>query len=123
MPAERTSGSATTFVVTDLEPPAGASPPEPPAPGPEPEAPRRPRRRLRTLGSYALLTAFAIIILFPIYVTVVNSLLPPDQLVRQPPPLFPTSPQWGHYATAWTSGSMSKYMATSAVMTAIIVVG
>src|SRR6185437_12002965 len=50
-------------------------------------------------------------------------LLPPDQLVHQPPPLFPTHPQWGHYVTAWTSGSMSKYMATSAIMTAIIVVG
>jgi sn-glycerol 3-phosphate transport system permease protein len=123
MPAERTTGRTTTFVVTDLEPPDEVSPPEPPAPGPEPEPPRRPRRRLRTLGSYALLTAFAIIILFPIYVTIVNSLLAPDQLVHQPPPLFPTSPQWGHYATAWTSGSMSKYMATSAIMTAIIVAG
>ena len=42
---------------------------------------RRPRRRLRTVGSYALLTAGAIIVLFPIYVTIVNSLLAPDQLV------------------------------------------
>jgi sn-glycerol 3-phosphate transport system permease protein len=121
MPAEGAAGSGQTFVVTDLEPPRETSPPEPPAP--EPEPPRRPRRRLRTLGSYAVLTAFAVIILFPIYVTIVNSLLAPDQLVHQPPPLFPTHPQWGHYATAWTSGSMSKYMATSAIMTAIIVVG
>jgi sn-glycerol 3-phosphate transport system permease protein len=124
MPAEETtgnSGSSGAFVVTDLAPPDETSPPEPPAP--EPESPRRPRRRLRTLGSYALLTAFAIIILFPIYVTIVNSLLAPDQLVQQPPPLFPTHPQWGHYVTAWTSGSMSKYVATSAVMTGIIVVG
>src|SRR5215469_13449827 len=133
MPAEgpdppRTAG---TFVVTDLEPPGDAAPPEPPGPpGPavdaaatDPGPARRHRRRLRTLGSYVMLTAFAIIILFPIYVTVVNSLLAPDQLVHQPPPLFPTNPQWGHYATAWTSGSMSKYMATSAIMTAIIVVG
>jgi sn-glycerol 3-phosphate transport system permease protein len=123
MPAEGTTDSAKTFVVTDLAPPDATSPPEPPGPEPEPERPHRPRRRLRTLGSYALLTAFAIIILFPIYVTIVNSLLAPDQLVHQPPPLFPTNPQWGHYATAWTSGSMSKYMATSAIMTAIIVVG
>src|SRR5580693_4178830 len=131
MPAEGTAGSTentVTFVVTDLQPPDETSPPQPPAPETQtaagvPVPPRRPRRKLRTLGSYAMLTAFAIIILFPIYVTIVNSLLPPDQLVRQPPPLFPTSPQWGHYATAWTSGSMSKYMATSGVMTAIIVVG
>ncbi len=84
---------------------------------------KRPRRRLRTIGSYAMLTVFAILVLFPIYVTIVNSLLVPDQLVQQPPPLFPTDPQWDHYLTAWTSGQMSKYMATSAIMTVSIVVG
>ena len=62
-------------------------------------------------------------VLFPIYVTIVNSLLAPDQLVHQPPPLFPTDPQWHDYSAAWTGGQMSKYMATSAIMTAIIVVG
>ena len=61
--------------------------------------------------------------LFPIYMTIVNSLLVPDQLVQQPPPLFPTNPQWHNYATAWTSGQMSKYMATSAIMTTIVVAG
>src|ERR1039458_9304482 len=85
--------------------------------------PKRARRRLRTIGSYALLTVFAILVLFPIYVTVVNSLLVPDQLVQQPPPLFPTDPQWHNYVTAWTSGQMSKYMTTSAIMTVVIVVG
>jgi sn-glycerol 3-phosphate transport system permease protein len=84
---------------------------------------RRRRRRLHTLGAYTLLSVFAVIVLFPVYVTIVNSLLAPDQLVQQPPPLVPTSPQWHHYATAWTSGHMSTYMATSAIMTAVIVVG
>ena len=86
-------------------------------------APRKPRRRLRTIGSYTLLTAGAVIVLFPIYVTIVNSLLPPNQLVHQPPPLFPTNPQWHDYSAAWNGGQMSKYMATSAIMTGIIVVG
>jgi sn-glycerol 3-phosphate transport system permease protein len=92
---------------------------------PEAEAPQRhkPRRTWRTIGSYTLLTAGAIIVLFPIYVTIVNSLLPADQLVHQPPPLFPTNPQWHDYSAAWNGGQMSKYMATSAIMTAIIVVG
>ncbi|HEX4434640.1 MAG TPA: carbohydrate ABC transporter permease [Acidimicrobiales bacterium] len=84
---------------------------------------RKPRRTLRTVGSYILLTAGAVIVLFPIYVTIVNSLLPADQLVHQPPPLFPTNPQWHDYSAAWNGGQMSKYMLTSAVMTAIIVVG
>jgi sn-glycerol 3-phosphate transport system permease protein len=93
------------------------------APPQQAPAPRRPRRRLRTIGTYALLTAGAIVILFPIYVTIVNSLLPPSDLVHQPPPLFPTNPQWHDYSAAWNAGQMSKYVATSAIMTAIIVVG
>src|SRR6202453_112366 len=93
------------------------------APKEQAPAPRRPRRRLRTIGTYALLTAGAIVILFPIYVTIVNSLLPPSDLVHQPPPLFPTDPQWHDYSAAWNAGQMSKYVATSAIMTAIIVVG
>jgi sn-glycerol 3-phosphate transport system permease protein len=100
---------------------------EAPVPAPalpaEPAVHRKPRRRLRTIGSYTLLTAGAVIVLFPIYVTIVNSLLPADQLVHQPPPLFPTDPQWHDYSAAWNGGQMSQYMATSAIMTLIIVVG
>jgi sn-glycerol 3-phosphate transport system permease protein len=107
------TGAADSFAAGGGTPPAG-----------ENRVPyHRPRRRLRTVGSYVLLTAGAIIVLFPIYVTIVNSLLIPDQLVERPPPLFPTHPQWHNYVAAWTSGSMSKYMLTSAVMTICIVVG
>ena len=97
--------------------------PAAPATAGQARAPRKPRRRLRTIGSYTLLTAGAVIVLFPIYVTIVNSLLPLNQLVHQPPPLFPTDPQWHDYSAAWNGGQMSQYMATSAIMTAIIVVG
>jgi sn-glycerol 3-phosphate transport system permease protein len=88
------------------------------------EAPRRrPRRRLRTIGSYTFLTAAALVVVFPIYITIVNSLLVPDQLVQQPPPLVPTHPQWHDYTAAWTTGQISTYMLTSLIMTAIIVIG
>ena len=86
-------------------------------------APARHSRRLRRAGSYAALTVGAVVVLAPIYFTIVNSLLPPDQLAHQPPPLFPTNPQWHDYSAAWNGGQMSKYMATSAIMTGIIVVG
>jgi sn-glycerol 3-phosphate transport system permease protein len=84
---------------------------------------RRSRRRLRTIGSYTFLTAAAVVVLFPIYITIVNSLLVPDQLVQQPPPLIPTNPQWHDYTAAWTTGQISTYMLTSLIMTAIIVAG
>jgi sn-glycerol 3-phosphate transport system permease protein len=85
-------------------------------------APRH-SRRVRRAGSYVGLTVGAVVVLAPIYFTIVNSLLPPNQLAHQPPPLFPSSPQWHDYSQAWTSGHLARYMGTSAVMTISIVVG
>jgi sn-glycerol 3-phosphate transport system permease protein len=88
------------------------------------EAPtRRVSRRWRRFGSYCLLTVGAVVVLVPIYFTIVNSLLRPSQLAHQPPPLFPSIPQWHNYVTAWDSGQMSRYMANSAIMTTSIVAG
>jgi sn-glycerol 3-phosphate transport system permease protein len=83
----------------------------------------RRRRRLRTIGRYVLLTALAAIVLFPIYVTIVNSLLRPDQIAARPPSLFPTDPQWGSYRDAWTDGHMGRYLLNSAIVTTAIMVG
>ncbi len=80
-------------------------------------------RWLRKLGTYALLTFGAFVVLVPLYFTIVNSLLRPDQLAQQPPPLYPNDPQWHNYAMAWNEGQLSRYMFNSAVMTAIIVAG
>jgi sn-glycerol 3-phosphate transport system permease protein len=84
---------------------------------------RRKSKRARTLGSYLLLSIGAVIVLVPIYFTIVNSLLQPDQLAHQPPPFYPSTPQWHNYATAWKSGQLSRYLTNSAIMTAIIVAG
>jgi sn-glycerol 3-phosphate transport system permease protein len=78
---------------------------------------------VRTIGSYTLLSLGAVIILAPIYFTIVNSLLQPDQLAHQPPLLYPSMPQWHDYVNAWTSGHLSKYMTTSAIVTVSIVGG
>src|ERR1039458_1109404 len=79
------------------------------------------RRRWRTVGSYTLLSVGAVIVLFPLYITVVNSLLKPNQLSQQPPPFFPFHPQWHNYATAWSQGGLAGYLGNSAVMTTSIV--
>jgi sn-glycerol 3-phosphate transport system permease protein len=91
-----------------------------------PEAARRRDRRRRVIGKvgqYGLLTVLAIVILFPIYITIVNSLLVPADMLRQPPKLFPTDPQWGSYTDAWDSGHMAAYMKNSFIVTIIITVG
>ncbi len=81
------------------------------------------RRRVRAVLNYTLLTVLAVIVLFPLYITVVNSLLPPADITHQPPPFFPLHPQWHTYSDAWNQGNMGVYLRNSIIATAIITVG
>jgi sn-glycerol 3-phosphate transport system permease protein len=80
-------------------------------------------RRLRIFGRYVMLTALAFIVLFPIYITLVNSLLRPPQIAARTPTFFPTSPQWHTYADAWSDGNLARYLANSAVVTVLVTAG
>jgi sn-glycerol 3-phosphate transport system permease protein len=75
------------------------------------------------VGRYTLLTVLAVIVLFPIYITVVNSLLPPVDITHQPPKLFPSHPQWSSYSDAWSAGHMGTYLKNSFIVTFVITVG
>jgi len=78
---------------------------------------------LRKAVRYLVLTLLAFVVLFPVYVTVVGSLLLPEQLTSRPPTLFPDNPQWGSYSEAWTDGNFGTYLWNSAVVTAAITLG
>jgi sn-glycerol 3-phosphate transport system permease protein len=80
-------------------------------------------RRAATINRYLLLTLLAVIVLFPIYITIVNSLLRPDVILHRPPTLFPTHPKWSVYSTAWSDGHLGRYLFNSAVVTFLIVGG
>ncbi len=82
-------------------------------------------RRLiaKRIGRYTLLTVLAIIVLFPLYITIVNSLLTPGQIAGRPPKFFPTDPQWSTYSRAWNAGDMGRYLKNSFIVTVIITVG
>ncbi len=81
------------------------------------------RRRATKFSRYLLLLVLSVIVLFPIYITIVNSLLAPDQIAQRPPLLFPTHPRWSTYATAWTTGHLGRYLMNSFIVTTLIVVG
>lgn len=99
-------------------PPPGATPPG---------GPRRHAglsgRRTRLALRYLLLTVGAVIVLFPLYIAVVNSLLAESLLAHKPPLLFPTHPQWSNYTAAFVGGDLSIYLRNSVVQTGIIVIG
>jgi sn-glycerol 3-phosphate transport system permease protein len=80
-------------------------------------------RRARAVNRYVLLCVLSLVVLFPIYITVVNSLLPADQIAARPPTLFPTHALWSSYSQAWTQGHVASYLFNSLVVTFCIVTG
>jgi sn-glycerol 3-phosphate transport system permease protein len=81
------------------------------------------RRVLKNIGRYALLTLLAVVVLFPIYITVVSSLLSPAQISRQPPTFFPSHPKFSSYSDAWSSAHFGSYLKNSFIVTILITVG
>src|SRR5215471_8322194 len=83
----------------------------------------RGRRIASKVARYAMLTVLAVIVLFPIYITIVNSLLVPSEITAQPPKFFPSNPQWSSYSKAWEAGHMGEYLKNSFIVTLLITVG
>ncbi len=81
------------------------------------------RTSVRTSLRYLLLAAIAVVVLFPIYITVVNALLPVQLIGHRPPVLFPSHPLWSDFSQAWSGGSLSQYLRTSAIVSISITVG
>jgi sn-glycerol 3-phosphate transport system permease protein len=96
---------------------------EPDAPVAMEDAHARVLHAARVAVRYAVLAALALVVLFPVYITVVNSLLRPDQIAARPPSLFVDQPQWHTYADAWNAGHLGRYLLNSFIVTGIIVVG
>jgi ABC-type glycerol-3-phosphate transport system permease component len=76
-----------------------------------------------SLPMYALLIASAVVILFPLYLTFVDSLQPISKLLQYPPDLWTSSPQWSNYHKALTDIPMPRYLLNSLIMAGVITVG
>ena len=85
------------------------------------------RRWVQRLPAYALLTLCGAALLFPLYVTVVNSLHPIAEFLDDPPPsLWPSSPQWKNYFSgggAVAGTPLPRYLFNSAVVAGVITLG
>ncbi len=75
---------------------------------------------MRHLARYVPLVAMALVVAFPIYITVVDALLSPAQLVRRPPVLFPTHPQWSAFRIAFDQAHLGLYLRNSAIVSVAV---
>lgn len=70
---------------------------------------------------YVVLTSLSILVLFPIYMTLVRALSTPAVYVREGQPLYPVDIQWGIFRRAFVEGDLGRKLLLSALVTVIIV--
>lgn len=70
---------------------------------------------------YALLTGLSILVLFPVYMTIVRALSTPAVYVREGQPLYPVAIQWDVFTRAWDRGDLGEKIIISAIVTIVIV--
>src|SRR3954451_8908284 len=71
---------------------------------------------------YVVLTVLSVVVLFPIYMTLVRALSTPVTYVLKGQPLYPVDIQWDIFRRAWDEGGLGSKMTISAVVTVTIVV-
>jgi sn-glycerol 3-phosphate transport system permease protein len=85
---------------------------------------RAPWERSTTMGSigrYALLATISVVVLFPIYTTVVAALKPGNKVLLHP--LVPESLTLDVLRDAWTEGNFGDYLLNSFVVAATVTIG
>ncbi len=78
--------------------------------------------QLQRWVSYIGLISLALLMAFPLWVTLVNSVSTPAQISSRPPTLFPTSLNFDGYRDALDAG-MPDYLLNSAIQTLLIMIG
>jgi sn-glycerol 3-phosphate transport system permease protein len=61
------------------------------------------------------------VVLFPIYITLVDALLPSQKIGSRPPTLFPLHPIWSSFSIAFSQAHLGIYLRNSAIVTIAIV--
>src|SRR3954452_4682024 len=72
---------------------------------------------------YVVLTVLSVVVLFPIYMTLVRALSTPVTYVLKGQPLYPVDIQWDIFRRAWQEGNLGAKITVSTVVTVAIVAG
>lgn len=80
-----------------------------------------PEAAWKRLAWYLGLTVLSVVVLFPVYMTVVRALSTPRSYLREGNPLTPVDVQWDVWSRAFGEGDLGRKFVVSAVVTVIIV--
>src|SRR5688500_19420068 len=78
-------------------------------------------RGVGAVGRYALLAAIALLVLFPVYTTVIAALKPGNRVLHRP--LLPDSFTLDVLGDAWRLGKLDRYLFISAVVAIVVTAG
>lgn len=81
------------------------------------------RTPLRRALRYTLLVIVSIIVLLPIYVTLIGALKPGEELLDYPQSLYPWGLTTEVFRDAWSLGRLDQYLINSAIMSGGIMLG
>lgn len=74
-------------------------------------------------GRYIVLSAAAVLLLYPIYFTIASSFMTAAELDSYPRPIFPKSLYLGNFLQAMESAPLGQFMINSFVMSTIVMLG
>jgi len=83
---------------------------------------RRPLRPGR-IGAYGLLLVASLIVAFPLLLALSYSFMTEGQIATFPPPILPTNPTLGNYATVLSSIPLGRYLLNSFIISTAVVIG
>ncbi|HEY6534044.1 MAG TPA: hypothetical protein VIY72_17170, partial [Acidimicrobiales bacterium] len=79
------------------------------------------RSRWATAGWYAALTALAVVVLFPVYMTLVRAVSQPRAYLEAGQPPWPVDIEWDIFGRAFSEGELGRKFLVSGVVTVVIV--
>jgi sn-glycerol 3-phosphate transport system permease protein len=79
--------------------------------------------RLRLVGRYAVLVLLAMVVLTPIYVTVIGALKPGQAFLDFPRSLLPIDLTLDVLREAWSVGNLDRYLLNSLIVSTLITLG
>ena len=90
----------------------------------EPVRNRLTRRQVAgRIGSYLALSALSLIVLFPVWLTIVRAVSAPFVYIEAGQPFRPVQPDWGVFASAWGQADLARAMALTIGVASIIAMG
>lgn len=77
---------------------------------------------VRNLGWYLLLSGLSLLVLYPVWMTIVRALSEPFVYIERGQPFFPVAIDWGVFRTAWADGAMGRSMLLSLGVVGVVTI-